>query len=589
MNFDSPNDFDEGINEILHLTKDNELKEIIIDTVKKYAGIDSKFNLKTAVEVFESLKWVAEQRKDSDSVRNAIECFLMKSVIETILKYHGDVSNEVFNNIIWKIEEYLNKETVQKYINWVNNGHVSKLLNFAEELNGNGNIKIKNDIFSIINVKESGLEKFDFYADKISNKKLFLENKIELFSILRDIVNKNKDEYAEILVTKGIKELSRRVEVDLNKIKCLDNISLLKCAIKFVEDMKRDENAEFLFQKCKEFKNVGKWLVNDEITKNTLKKMKELGFDTDLYVSSGKVIMQKRVDGHFSENWSNALKLIVIKIVGSKKNKTLPKIGVPKMTPGSIFKKIKSHYFDAMNQDKNAAQKLLKELKELIQKSYSGKRIPRSVNEILNDISSLEKVLLYGGIATFRGAKVIAKVWKRRIPEDLYDSEKLHCCLFLPEGEKGEMPLFMMDPKTTLLQYYVQGLHDPVSIVFIYAGIHENEPALFVDTWEGGAFVYSALGQDKMKEFVYKSVLKFSEKVGAKSVIFYAKPNYGRSKEFCSYLRDIGLKSKKISFEAVDAEDSVIKAYSKCKKHHYTDAFGSSSIKGKVEAFLVKI
>jgi hypothetical protein len=589
MIIDDQNDFDEGINEIVNYTKDDKLKKVVIDTVGKYSEIDSKFNLETATEVFESLKWVAETRKDSNAVRNAAKCFLMNDVMETILKYSGDVSNEVFYNIIWRIEEHLDKNVVQRYIDWVSNGHVLKLLNFVEELNGNGNLKIKTDVFSIIDVSENSLEKFDFYADKISNKKLFLEKKVELFSILRDIVNKNKDEYAEILVNKGIKELSRRVEDDLSKIKSLDNTSSLKCAIKFVEDMKKDKNVEFLFDKCKDFGKIGKWLFADEITKNVIKKMEEVGFNANLYVGSGELIAQRRTEGHFSENWSDALKSIVIKILGSKKNKTLPKVSIPNAAPGAIFKKIKHCYLDALNQDRNAAKKLLKELKETMQKSFSGRKIPKSVNEILNDMDSLEKAITYGGIATLKGAKVVAKVWKRKIPEDLYDSEKLYCCVLLPQGEKGEIPLFMMDPKTTLLQYYIQGIQDPISIVFIYAGCVKDKPTLFVDTWEGSALVYAALGQEKMKEFVYKSILKFAKKVGAKVVAFYAKPKYGRAKEFCSYLRDIGLESEKINFEAIDSEDSVLQKYSECKKHHYTDAFDSSPIKGDVEAFVVEL
>jgi len=589
MIIDSKSAFDEGINEIVNYTKDNKLKKVVIDTIEKYSEIDSKFNLETANEVLESLKWVAEKNKDPSAVRNAIECFLMNSVMEAFLKYHGDVSNEVFYNIIWRIEEHLDKNTIQKYINWINNGHVSKLLNFAEELNGNGNLKIKTDIFSIIDVKESSLKEFDFYANKISNKKVFLEKKVELFSILRDIVNKNKNEYAEILVDGGIKELSRCVENDLDRIKPLDNTSSLKCAIKFVEDIKRDRNAEFLFDKCKEFGSIRKWMFADEVARKVIEKMEEVGFDSKLYITSGELIAQKRTEGHFSENWSNVLKSIVIKIVGSKQKNILPKISIPKAAPGAIFKKIKNYYFDALNQDKNAAKRLLKELKGMIESSYSGRKIPKSVNEILNDMDSIEKAILYGGVATLKGAKVVAKVWKRKIPEDLYDSEKLYCCVLLPQGEKGEIPVFMMDPKATLLQYYLQGINDPVSIVFLYAGVIDGKPAVFIDTWEGGALVYAALGQEKMKEFIYKSILKFAKKVGAKTVAFYAKPKYGRAKEFCSYLRDMGLKSKKIYFEAIDAEDSVLQTYSEGKKHHYTDAFDSKPIKGKVEAFTVEL
>jgi len=585
MMFNEENAFNESIDVIVNCTKDEKLKKLLVDIKEKYSEFDAKFNFKTTNEMLESLKWVAEKRKNSQSVKDAAECLLMNSIMDSMVKYKGEVSNEIFVNILYKIEEHLDKGIVKRYISWVNNGHVAKLLTFADELNG-GNLKIKTDIFSIINVNEDGLKKFDFYADKISNKKLFMEKKVELLSLLRSIVNNNKDEYAEILLNRGIKELTRYVENDLSRIRTLDNTFSLNCGINFVEDIKRDKNAEFLFAKCKEFGTVRKWIFADEIAKNVVKKMEDAGFNSRLYVASGELIAQKRTEGYYSDNWSNAIKYIVMKIVGSKHNKILPKISVPKASPGAIFKKIKGYYDDAINQDKTAAKKLLKELKDVIQKSYTGRKIPKSTNEILNDIDAIEKTIVYGGIATLKGAKVFAKVWKRKIPEDLYDSNKLSCCVLLPDGEKGEIMMFMMDPKTTLLQFYIEGINDPVSIVFLYAGVVDGKSAILIDTWEGSALVYAALGQEKMKEFIYKSILKFAGKVGAKTVAFYTNPHYGRSKEFCSYLRDIGLQPKKIHFEAVDSEDSVLQNYSQGNKHHYTDAFGSNPIKGKSEHLL---
>jgi hypothetical protein len=586
MIIDSHNTFTEGINEIVNYTKDKKLKKIIVDTIEKYSEFDSKFNLQTANEVFESLKWIAEERKDSNALRNAIECFLMKNVMETVSKYHGDVSNEVLNNIILRIEKHLDKNIVQKYVNWINNGHILKLLNFADELNG-GNLKIKKDIFSIIDIIENGLEKFDYYADKISNKKLFLEKKLELFSILRDIINKNKDYYAEILVNKGIKELSRCVENDLNKIKFLDNPSSLKCAIKFTEDMKKDKNLEFLFNKHKEFGNIRKWLSTDSVTKKIIKKMEESGFDSNLYIASGKIITQTRTEGNFSENWSDVLKTIVIKIVGSKRNKTLPKISIPNAVPGAIFKKIKNYYFDVLNQDKNAAKKLLKELKEIILKSYSEKKMPKSVNEILRDIECLEKVIDYGGVATYRGAKMTAKVWKRRVPEDFYDSERLRCCIYLPNGEKKtEVPLFMMDPQTTLVQFYIQGINEPVAAATFYTGISEGKSVLLMDTWDAGGLAYAALPDSKMQNFALKTMIKFGREVGAKKLLIFTGAVYGRPEEFCGYLRDRGFKTEEVYFQAIDPEDSILKTFSVGEKHHYTDVFNTSPLEGKIKAFI---
>ena len=215
--------------------------------------------------------------------------------------------------------------------------------------------------------------------------------------------------------------------------------------------------------------------------------------------------------------------------------------------------------------------------------------MPTAAVDILNDIEMLEKVLDYGGTVTFRGAKVMAKVWKRKIPDDLYDSENLWCCIFFPDNEYREISLFAMDPKTTLIQFFIQGLKEPVSCAFAYAGTSDDKPAIFIDTVELGALAYAALGQDKMKEFCYESILKFGQKSGADRVIFFSHPEYGRSVEFCSYLRDLGLKEKKIYFEAIDSEDIVLKKFSTENKHHYTDAFKIKPLKGKVKGFVVDI
>jgi hypothetical protein len=317
--------------------------------------------------------------------------------------------------------------------------------------------------------------------------------------------------------------------------------------------------------------------------------MKKVGFDTDFFVASGHMIAQKTGEGHYSDNWSDVVRSIVIRIVGSRKNKTLPKISIPNVAPGSFYKKLKDNYQKSLAGNKESAKKVLKEIKLTIIKNFARRRMPLAAVEILNDIEMLEKVLDYGGTVTFRGAKVVAKVWKRRIPDDLYDSENLWCCIFFPDNEYGEIPLLLMDPKTTLIQFFTEGLNDPVSCAFTYAGLSEDKTTIFVDTVELGALAYAALGQDKTKEFCYESILKFGKKAGADRLIFFAKPGYGRSVEFCSYLRDIGLEEKKVSFEAIDSDDSVLKKFSSSRKHHYTDAFGSKTLKGKIKGFVVDI
>lgn len=250
-----------------------------------------------------------------------------------------------------------------------------------------------------------------------------------------------------------------------------------------------------------------------------------------------------------------------------------------------IFEVIKKSYVLALQNDKDAGIKVIEKIKKIINKVYENRKIPRNIESFLIDIDNLEKIITYGGVLNYRGAKVIAKVWRRRIPEDFYDSELLRCCIYLPEGEyMFEIPLFMMDPKTTSLQYFIQGIDEPVASATFYAGISSGQTVLLVDTWDAGGLVYSALGHEKMKNFVLESMKKFGEIIG-KKVLVFSKAEYGRPEEFCNYLREKGFKIEKVNFEAIDIEDLVLKNYSDGKKHHYTDAFGTKPMKGSIEVF----
>jgi hypothetical protein len=589
MNSNSNNVYSDIINEIIFLTKDKKINDSITEVYKKYSQIEEKNKLKILKDALESLKWVAEKTKSSDAVKTAVKLFLLDSVINVSTKYSGDIADQIFTSLQYCIEDTLDKNTVEKYAFWINNGHVGKLLDFAADLNGNGNVKLKRDILSILFVNWNKIDDFNEYASKINNKKLFLEKKVEFFSILRDIVNTDKEKYAEILVKDGIEGVGKVLQNDLNRIKNFKDMSSIRTGIRFLNDMKNIKEADFLFQKSKEFGSIKNWLLTDSVTKPVIDQMKKIGFDTDFFIASGDIIAQKRGEGHYSDNWTDVLKSIFIKIVGSKKNKTLPRISIPNIAPGSFYRKLETNYHKSLDGDKESAKKILKEIKLAIIKNFAKKRMPQTAIEILNDIEMLDKVLDYGGTVTFHGAKVIARVWKRKIPDDLYDSENLWCCIFLPDNEYGGISPFLMDPKTTLIQFFTEGLNDPVSCAFVYAGVSDKKPTIFIDTVELGALAYAALGQDKMKEFCYESIVKFGKKCGADRVIFFAKPEYGRSIEFCSYLRDIGLKQRQVFFEAIDSDDSVLQKFYTGSKHHYNDAFSFKPTKGNINAFIIDI
>ncbi len=589
MNLNSIDDYSNIINQIIFFTKNEKVKDSVIEVYEKYSEIEEKNKIKVLRDVIESLKWIAEKTKSAESVKTAKEMFLMDSVLNITTKYSGTVADQIITGIQYCIEQSLNKELVDKYALWMNNGHIGKLLDFAHDLNGNGNVKLKRDILSIIFLDWNKIDDFNQYATKIDSKKIFLDEKVNYFSILRVILDTNKKEYAEILIKGGIPSIQAALKNDLDGLKNLKEVSSIRTGIRFLNDVKNFRDANFLFQKSREFGNLRNWIDREPLTKSVIEEMKNAGFNTDFYVASGEIIAQKRGDGHYADEWTDVLKSIVIKIVGSRKNKTLPGISIPNIAPSSFFKKIEENYKKGICGEKESAKKVVKEIKLTVIKNFSKRRMPRTAVDILNDIEMLEKVLDYGGTVTFRGAKVMAKVWKRKIPDDLYDSENLWCCIFFPNNEYREISLFAMDPKTTLIQFFTQGLKEPVSCAFAYAGTSEGKPTIFIDTVELGALAYAALGQDKMKEFCYESIQKFAQKAGADRIIFFARPGYGRSVEFCSYLRDIGLKERKIPFEAIDSEDSMLKQFSTSNKHHYTDAFEVNPMKGKILGFVVDV
>jgi len=585
MNSNSIDNYSNIINQIIFFTKNEKVKDSVIQVFKKYSEIKEKNDF--LLHVMENLKWIAEKTRNADDVEKVANLYLLNSVIDICTKYSLDIADEIFESLEICIENSIDENMVKKYASWMNNGHVGKLLDFAADLNGNANIKLKRDILSLLFVNWNKISEFNKYGTRISNKKLILEKKVELLSVLRHIINANREDYAEALISGGIEKVGQVLQHDLNGLKIFNDISSVKTGVMFLEDIKKVSNVDFLLEKCKEFGTIKKWLYADTVARKVIDRMNENGFDADLFVASGEIIAQKKGDGHYSDKWSGVFKSIVEKILGSKKNKTLPSLSIPNIPPGSFYKKIEENYHKALADDKIAAKKVLKEMKIIMIKNFAKQKIPKAAVEVLNDIEMLEKVLDYGGTVTYRGAKVVAKVWKRKIPNDLYDSEILRCCIFLPNGEqKDEMPLFIMDPQTTLVQFYVQGINEPIAAATFYAGFSDGKPALLMDTWESGGLAYAALSYAKMQNFALETMKKFSEKVGAKKLLIFSGATYGRPEEFCGYLRDSGSKSKKVNFEAIDAKESVLQNHSNKQKHHYTDAFEIKPLKGKIDAFV---
>ena len=564
-------------------------EELLEKVVSVYSKIDEErgtnFFLK---EVLESICWTAETTKETSKVEKVMESFLLPDLLKIFNKYDGEILKQVFMEIEATIMNVTDPEKTRKYIRWLNNGYISRLLKFWQDFPINGNIALKQKILAILDLRVDQIEEFNFYLPRISRRHIPLEKKLEMMNLMVDILDSNKKEYISYLLERKIDELKKEVEKRLRTR--LNKFYSLRCGIKFLGDMSKDKNVELIFKKQLEFRSVRKWLMEDRVSKMVLKEMEENGFNSELFLGTKDFRVQKKSDGMFSEDWKNAFRKLVVKIVGSKKNEILPKISIPNHSPGSVFSKIKTDYFSAVErEEEDAALRVLSYLENLIVKAYEGKYTPRSVEETLMEIRGLRMMIEKGIPFTFKGAKVFARVWKRKVPDDFYDSNLLWCCWFLPQGERGEIPLLFLDPKTTLLQFFTQGIENPIGVAFLYAGKVEEEPVIFVDSWEGGPFIYSVLGQDKTKEFALEAMKKFARKCGAKELVVFANASYSRGKEFRNFLKK-KYEATKVDFLAIDVEDRMLKEYSLGNKHHTTDAFGiNKPLKGTVETLVFRV
>jgi hypothetical protein len=587
--------YQEEIQRIIENTGKKELVKDIKRLVEKYTSLDSEFDLNLTKEAIETIAATAEETKNSALVTLAVNCFLLEEIEEVLKKYRKNKLNvsEIFSDIATVIHRKIAEkepvgmekiQTFKRYIEWLGNGFISKLLNFVSEFPNNGLIPLQQDVFYILNIEPSKLEDFNEYATRIYRKKIPIEKKIELMLFLSLVFSIDRKELVDVILSNDIKNLKKAVEKEL-KLSLPSKYSL-GCGINFLRDMNKDPNLKLIYEKAIEHGGIENWFKKDEAVRDVINLLDKNGFNSRFFVNSGEIVSQKKQNGVFFENWVDLFKHIVVKILGSKKNEMLPKISIPHHSPGSLFKKIKEEYKKAIEGDKEAAKNTLSYFSFIIRDSYKDRGVPKSVVELLQEIESFNYMVDSGIVTNYRGSKVTARVWKRRIPQDLYDVYKLWCCWFLPQNENQEIPLFFMDPKVTLLQFYVRGIESPIAVAFLYAGKVNGENSILVDTWEGGPFAYISLGQEKTHEFVLKSLINFTRRAGAKKLLIYAHPKYTRAKEFGNFLKD-RFKIERVFFQTIDVEDTVLKKHSKTFKHHTTDAFGkNSSIKGEMDVFV---
>ncbi len=562
-------------------------KELVTLAYEKYSDIKETQNKDLITDLLDNLEWLAEDKRSVEAVKKGAELYLSDSVLNISTKYTGYIASEIFESIRQCIHESLDENAVSKYAIWIDKGPVGKLLNLASEMNGDQNAKMKSNIISLLYVDWRKTEQFDEYAIKIRRKRMVLEKKVEQLSILRDMINADMEKYKDTLISQGLDKVGQLLQSDLANLRIFNDVASIRTGVKFVNDSKKMADAPFLLDTCRNFGSLRNWMDSEDTVKKVIDSMKDAGFDADFYVASGKVISYKRGDAHYSNDWMGTFKSILFNVLGSRNEETLPRVSIPGISAGRIYMEIAKEYQNALKGDKDSAKAVIKRVAALINKNFEGRKIMKAALGTLDKINALENVLDYGGTVSFRGARITARVWKRAVPDDLYDSEILKCCIFLPSGEKKEeIPRFILDPKTTMVQFYINDIKEPIAAATFYAGTSDGRPVLLMDTWESGSLAYAALSYAKMQNFALETMLKFTRKVNAEKLLIFAEAAYGRPREFCDYLRGQQYKIQKVEFEAIDSEDSVLNEHSKTLKHHYTDAFENGKMKGKIDAFV---
>ena len=246
---------------------------------------------------------------------------------------------------------------------------------------------------------------------------------------------------------------------------------------------------------------------------------------------------------------------------------------------------------DGIKQNKEAL-KLMGKLGRTVKRYESSARKMEEVHDL---VSGLKGQIDFG--VRSRGGSITAKITKRNVPECFYENERLSCCIFKPDGASNrEIPLLLMDPQTTMLEYWIEGSDEFMGTATLYAG---KDNQILMDTWEANSMVYSVLGHDRTKKFVLDSLVLAADKAltdesKPKKLVVYD-CSYGKPREFVNFVRSLEKSSGAITyeneceFEAADIGDNALRR-SETAQHHYTDAFGYwNPMGGILGAFVVDI
>jgi len=329
-----------------------------------------------------------------------------------------------------------------------------------------------------------------------------------------------------------------------------------------------------------------------------LREMETAGFDIDYLLSGDEVLSRDLSNEAINDqvlHWKDNLMKLMRRIVGTRESKPEKIFAFNRKPTALLFKLNHVEFRKALAGDKDAAKKIIEALLKMIESQLrtSHDRLLEEWHDTLSGIFGLieyeQRNVAVSGMRALRSRKLF--------PEILFDNERLGCCIFWPHGAAmHEIGRILLDPKTPLLEIWLEGSNEFMGIVPQYPGRNAaGQPVLFVDTVEYSHAIYKAVGRNFSLKFMLDALVLDAHRMGAKEMAVYKRP-YGTSAEFVSFVADLAPRLNGVIadvpeyyFQAVDAEDAGL-ADSKSGKHHYTDAYGDpATLKGEKECFVINV
>ena len=322
----------------------------------------------------------------------------------------------------------------------------------------------------------------------------------------------------------------------------------------------------------------------------TIELLRMHGYDTDFYVASGAEIAKSTHELGELIDWKTNFEALTRRVFGTRARR-MPDLSIPGYQPGRLYMEMRADYNEAVKGNRHAAINLVSRLLEIVSNIPDNLK-SRPIVEFHDELSGLHSQIESNSIV--QGGSLTARIWARDVPDSLYHNEELACCIFLPKGaHKEESAKFVLDPQTTMIEYFANGQKPRRSVATLYAGKND---CILMDTWEANQSVYSSLGNVKTKKFVLDTLALAALRAlphAERPLLAVHNCSYGRSREFATFLHSSVGREDSIwheptfAFEAVSVDGLAIPKLPS-QGHHYTDAFGvNNPLVGKIDAYLM--